>query len=101
MEQALESLRVEALAYFQSVPGFIILAITLLVFCLGWCRLFAKAGFHGATGVLMLVPGLNVLLFLWLALAPWPTRRKLRDFERMQRLVHRTDRRQLKRSEVA
>jgi len=37
-----------------------------------WWRVFAKAGFSGALGLLMLVPGANGIMLLVLAFSRWP-----------------------------
>jgi len=37
-----------------------------------WWRIFRKAGFHGALGLLMLVPLVNVAMLILFALRPWP-----------------------------
>jgi len=90
---------VDQLAAFLGTPlGVSLLAAAMLVYTLAWCRLFAKAGFKGHIGVYMLVPGLNVVLFLALAFFPWPVRREARDLRRMQKAVHRADKRHQKRS---
>ncbi len=91
MKQAFETLREDATVFFGTTLGAIVLIAALLLFALAWCRIFARAGFKASTGVFMLVPVVNVGLFLWLAFAPWPARRQTRDFERVQRVVHRAD----------
>lgn len=84
---------VRATADFLATPlGFATLALGMLVYALGWVRVFRRAGFRAATGVYMLIPGVNVALFLWLAFAPWPTQRKLRHLGKMQRRVDRAHR---------
>jgi hypothetical protein len=53
------------------------IALTLLI----WCRLFHKAGFHWALGLLMLVPIANVVMCFYLAFAEWPVHRQLRTLQ--------------------
>ena len=64
----------------------------LLAFALAWCRIFAKAGFHAALGLLMLVPGLNLPVFLVLAFGAWPHQRELRALRRVQAASRDADR---------
>ena len=44
-----------------------------------WWRIFAKAGYHGALGLLMLVPIVNLVLMVILAFKEWPIQKKLRE----------------------
>jgi len=55
-----------------------------IVYLLGFTSVFARAGFHWSLGVLMLVPGLNVALFLLLSFTPWPNGRELRGLRRVK-----------------
>ena len=67
----------------------------VLVYVLAWWRVFARAGFPGALAWLMLVPPIALGLWLFLAFAPWPSRRELRALRRVQRVVHQAERRNL------
>ncbi len=87
MDRALEWLRVA----LDDPTWQVSLALTVLLLALASCRVFSKAGFHGMAGLLMLVPGLNVVAFLALAFLPWPVRREARHLRRMQKAVHRAD----------
>lgn len=60
-------------------------AILGLFFALAWCRIFARAGFHPALGVLMLLPGANLVLFLALAFVRWPRERELASLRALER----------------
>ena len=57
---------------------FMALAISL-VQVLIFCKLFGKAGYHWAYGLLILLPLANIILHLFLAFADWPVRRELRE----------------------
>ena len=48
--------------------------ITVLVYC----KIFSKAGFHWALGLLMLVPIANIVMLFYLAFVDWPIHRELR-----------------------
>ncbi len=82
----------EVRAFAGTTTGVAVLAALVLLGTLAWCRVFAKAGFHGATGVLMWIPVVNLVLFGWLAFGPWPARREARQLRKMQRRVQRADR---------
>ena len=57
---------------------FMALAISL-VQVLIFCKLFGKAGYHWAYGLLILLPIANAVLPVYLAFADWPVRRELRE----------------------
>lgn len=48
-------------------------------FC--WWKIFSKAGYAGALGLLMFVPLLNIIMFLFLALGDWPSLREQNTLE--------------------
>ncbi|UCD00024.1 MAG: hypothetical protein JSW66_09100 [Phycisphaerales bacterium] len=52
----------------------IVLAIKILIFC----KIFSKAGYCWAFGLLTLVPLGTLIMLLILALSDWPVRRELR-----------------------
>lgn len=67
----------------------------VLTYVLGWSRIFSRAGFPAALAWLMLLPPVALLLWLFLAFAPWPARRELRALRRVQRVVHQAEREKL------
>jgi heme/copper-type cytochrome/quinol oxidase subunit 2 len=62
------------------ILGLIGVFVGLVVFVIGiiacW-KIFAKAGWSGAMGLLMFVPIANLIVFLMLAFAKWPIQREL------------------------
>ena len=60
------------------VFGVVYLAIIVL-FIVGYWKIWSKAGFNGAWSLLMLVPLVNLIAFLYLAFADWPIHKRLRD----------------------
>ena len=54
-----------------------LLAVTLLILAFAFYKLYAKAGFSGAIGLLMLVPIVNLGVALYLAYATWPIQTEL------------------------
>ncbi len=82
----------EVWAFLADRNAQIAIGATFLVLVLGCCRIFARAGRHAALGLLMLVPGLNLAMFLYLAFGPWPTQQELRVLRRAQRASLRAER---------
>lgn len=66
--------------------------IVLLVVALSCCRIYSKAGYHGALGLLMLVPGINVLMLVALAFGRWPIEKQARELRKVSRVVARSQR---------
>ena len=57
---------------FASIFLVALFAVTLIVLAIAFYRLYQKAGFSGAIGLLMLVPVVNLGVALYLAFAEWP-----------------------------
>ena len=73
---------------FQDNPVFVIVLISLiglmvvvsnLITILIFCRIFAKAGYHWAFGLLVIVPVANLIVPFFLAFADWPAQKELRE----------------------
>ena len=66
------------LIYFLFIipVAMIIIGIKILIFC----KIFSKAGYSWALGLLMLVPIANIVMLFVLAFAEWPVQRELRSF---------------------
>ena len=58
----------------------IVTAIKLLIFC----KIFSKAGFCWAFGLLMLIPIANIIMAFFLAFADWPVQKELRLLKQQQ-----------------
>ena len=81
---------------FQDNPVFVIVLVSVillmivlanLVSILFFCKVFAKAGYHWAFGLLTVVPIANLLLPFFLAFADWPAQRELRDLRQRLGIV--------------
>ena len=81
---------------FQDNPVFVIVLVSLillmivlanLVSILIFCKIFAKAGYHWAFGLLTVVPIANLLVPFFLAFADWPAQRELRDLRQRLGIV--------------
>jgi uncharacterized membrane protein YhaH (DUF805 family) len=68
------------LAFLVAFVVMVILAIKLLI-C---CKIFSKAGYSWALGLLMLIPIVNIIMAFFLAFADWPVRRELRSLNQKQ-----------------
>ena len=60
--------------------GLIATAVTILVYC----KIFSKAGYHWAMGLIALVPLGNLILLLILAFGQWPIHRELQALRHTQ-----------------
>lgn len=61
----------------------IVVAVKVLIFC----KIFSKAGFSWALGLLILVPIANIVMLFVLAFAEWPVERELRSFKRQSQMA--------------
>ena len=60
------------------VFGFILLILAVNIVLIVWpfCRIFSKAGYPWALGILMIVPVANIIMPFVLAFGDWPILRK-------------------------
>jgi len=58
----------------------VVVAIKLLI-C---CKIFSKAGYSWALGLLMLIPIVNIIMAFFLAFADWPVQKELRRLKQQQ-----------------
>jgi ABC-type spermidine/putrescine transport system permease subunit II len=63
--------------YLDWIPQWVVLA-ALATYFLVWWRIFSRTGHSGALGLLMVVPGVNMVLLLVLAFVRWPIEQELR-----------------------
>ena len=54
--------------------GLLVFILTIVI----WCKIFSKAGYSWALGLLMLVPIANLVMMLVLAFSDWPIHREMR-----------------------
>jgi hypothetical protein len=59
------------------------LAVTALT-VFSFCRIFSKAGYSWAFGLLLLIPVANIVVPLVLALSDWPIEKQLRQARHQQ-----------------
>jgi hypothetical protein len=75
-----------------------VVAASFLTCALACCRIFSKAGYPAALGLLLLVPPVNVVAFLTLAFMRWPIERQLRDMKPVQAAARKADSSRLRRA---
>jgi uncharacterized membrane protein YhaH (DUF805 family) len=68
---------------FALLVAFIVLVIVaiMLLIC---CKIFSKAGYSWALGLLMLIPIVNIIMAFFLAFANWPVQKELRRLKQQQ-----------------
>lgn len=65
-------------AYVDTSPaGLVVLGVIAIVWAIAWWNVFAKTGGSGAYGLLMLIPIVNVIVFLVFAFSKWPVQKQL------------------------
>ncbi len=77
---------ISGLPIVGGVTALISLGIGLLMLFIAifiWWRIFSKAGYSGALGLLMFVPLANLIMLLILAFGTWPIEEKLRRLRQM------------------
>lgn len=65
---------------FAILMGLIVLIIKILIYC----KVFSKAGYCWALGLLMLVPIANIIMPFVLAFGDWPIQKELRLLKQQQ-----------------
>jgi len=68
------------LAAFGILMGLIVVIITALIYC----KIFSKAGYCWALGLLMLVPIASIIMPFVLAFGDWPIQKELRLLKQQQ-----------------
>jgi len=91
MQQANTILPFDVPEFFTTQTGAAVVGAALLTWTLIWWRIFRRAGFHGAMGLLMLIPVVNVMLLFVLAFGRWPVERELKSLRRVQRAARKAE----------
>lgn len=60
--------------------------LTTIVIALLYCKIFSKAGYSWALGLLMLVPIANIVMLFVLAFSDWPICNELRLLKQQQNI---------------
>lgn len=91
MNSAIENMEFDTDALLANSTALAIAGASLLVFTLVWCRIFARTGRHGATGLLMLVPGVNLLMLFVLAFGSWPVEREVKGLRHFKKAARKAE----------
>ena len=67
----------ETVPIFVGCFAMIIWLMVAIFFVIVHCKIFSKAGYHWALGLLMLVPIANLIMLCILAFGQWPIHREL------------------------
>ncbi len=75
----------------NAAPGFLILLLIMFGFFAGliavavkaliFCKIFSKAGYSWALGLLILVPIADIIMAFYIAFADWPVQKELRKLK--------------------
>jgi hypothetical protein len=93
MQAATKWIGYEVPAFWTSPIGLSLVGLALLTWTLIWARIFSRTGAHGAMGLLMLVPVVNVILLFVLAFGSWPLEKEVRSLRRVQRAARQAEER--------
>lgn len=63
----------------------VISAVILIIKAVVYCKIFSKAGYHWALGLLMLVPIACIIMPFVLAFGDWPIYKELRQLRSQQK----------------
>ena len=91
-----ETLPVDSEFFAANLVPIAIGAGAVLAFTLAWCCIFRKAGYNAATGLLMVVPGVNMVMLFVLAFRPWPVNREAKALRGIRNTIHREEQRSLR-----
>jgi hypothetical protein len=81
MTQVVETLGPMAVLIIAALMAVVALAVVIIKAVI-YCKVFAKAGYHWAFGLLALVPILNIIMPFVLAFGQWPVRAELEELRR-------------------
>ena len=65
----------------QGVAEALVLIVIVGIAVAGWWKIFSRAGYPGFLGLLIFVPIVGFVAFLWLAFLPWPVQDKVRELQ--------------------
>ncbi len=80
----------DVLPVFAVIFAMVIVLISLVVTALliwAYCRIFSKAGYSWALGLLMLVPIANTIMPFILAFGEWPISKELSQLKQQQTIA--------------
>jgi len=81
MEQGIPEIH-EGISVFAGALGCFMFCIYVVIAAAtiwAFCKIFSKAGYHWAFGLLMLVPIANLVMILYLGFSDWPVLKEIRQ----------------------
>ena len=72
----------ETFALFGGCVAIVIWLAIIIFTVIIQCKIFSKAGYHWAMGLLMLIPIANLIMLCILAFGQWPIQRELEALRR-------------------
>lgn len=69
--------QIQAISAVSSLIGCVIGLASLALGILIWWKIFSKAGFSGSRSLLLLIPIVNLVIFLMFAFGEWPIHQEL------------------------
>ena len=73
-----------ALMLIPIIIGGMIGLVAVIISIIAFCRIFSKAGYCWALGLLILIPLGNLIMLLVLAFSDWPIKKELRGLKQSQ-----------------
>ncbi len=64
--------------------GVFVLLVVVVIKAVIFCKIFSKAGYSWALGLLLLVPIANIIMPFFLAFADWPVQQEARQLRQQQ-----------------
>lgn len=74
----------ETVALLGGCIGLFIWLAMIILSVIIFCKIFSKAGYHWAMGLLMMVPIANLIMLCVLAFGQWPIHRELQALKHAQ-----------------
>lgn len=74
----------ETIAIFTGCIAMLIWLVMIVLTAIVFCKIFSKAGYHWAMGLLMLIPIGNLIMLCILAFGQWPIHRELQALKHSQ-----------------
>jgi len=93
MDELTQRIPAQLLEFFATKTGLAATATTLLAFTFIWSRIFAKAGYPAAWGLVAILPLAWPILPVFLAFGSWPSLKEQKELRRVQRAVQRAENR--------
>ncbi|MBN1359467.1 MAG: hypothetical protein JW993_02695 [Sedimentisphaerales bacterium] len=78
LQQAMEALG-PAVLFAILIVALLLSLVVVIIRAVIYCKVFSKAGYHWALGLLALIPVLNIIMPFVLAFGQWPILREVEE----------------------